>query len=546
MKKYKVKIDGMTCIACELHISKALESIEASNITVNYRQGFASFDLPDQTSTKLVKESINKNSYKVIHIDEEIEPKKGFSNQSFDFDLLIIGSGSAAFSAAIKASEYGAMVGMIERSTIGGTCVNVGCVPSKTLIRAGLIHDLSKNHLFEGLNTQANRPDMLKLVRQKDELVEKLRQKKYIDLLELYNIKLIQGEASFVDEDHISVNGVLYSAKKYLIATGASPFIPSIEGLDQVNYLTSTSLLELDKIPKSIAILGSGYVALELGQMLHHLGSKVTYLRRSQDLLKNYEPEISKKFESILTEQGITLYKNVSYNKIEEIDGVKKIHITIDGQQKTILSDEILVATGRKPNTQSLNLKVANVSIGEYNEVLINDFGMTSNESIYASGDVTNRLMFVYVAAYQGGIAIDNAIGHKNKKMKLNYVPSVIFTSPSIATVGYTEKEAKEKGYKVATSTIDLEVVPRALVNHDTRGLFKLVVDQETNKLLGVHILAEDAGEIIYAATIAVKHGLTIEDLKDTMVPYLTMSEGLKLAVLSFGKDISSLSCCAV
>ncbi|MBF1119157.1 MAG: FAD-dependent oxidoreductase, partial [Solobacterium sp.] len=221
------------------------------------------------------------------------------------------------------------------------------------------------------------------------------------------------------------------------------------------------------------------------------------------------------------------------------------VYVTVNGSREVIESDQLLVATGRKPNTDSLNLSAAGVETGKNNEILINDFGQTSNEKIYAAGDVTLGPQFVYVAAYEGGIITDNAIGGLNKKIDLSVVPAVTFTNPTVATVGLTEEQAKEKGYDVKTSVLPLDAVPRAIVNRETTGVFKLVADAETLKVLGVHIVSENAGDVIYAASLAVKFGLTIEDLTETLAPYLTMAEGLKLVALTFDKDISKLSCCA-
>ena len=415
-----------------------------------------------------------------------------------------------------KAIEYGAKVGMIERGTVGGTCVNIGCVPSKTLLRAGEINHLSKDNPFIGLQTSAGEVDLASLITQKDKLVSELRNQKYMDLIDEYNFDLIKGEAKFVDS-----------------------------GLEKMDYLTSTTLLELKKIPKRLTVIGSGYIGMELGQLFHHLGSEITLMQRSERLLKEYDPEISESVEKALIEQGINLVKGATFERVEQSGEIKRVYVTVNGSREVIESDQLLVATGRKPNTDSLNLSAAGVETGKNNEILINDFGQTSNEKIYAAGDVTLGPQFVYVAAYEGGIITDNAIGGLNKKIDLSVVPAVTFTNPTVATVGLTEEQAKEKGYDVKTSVLPLDAVPRAIVNRETTGVFKLVADVETLKVLGVHIVSENAGDVIYAASLAVKFGLTIEDLTETLAPYLTMAEGLKLVALTFDKDISKLSCCA-
>ena len=545
MNKFKVNISGMTCTSCEKHVESALEKIGAKNIESSYRRGEAVFELPDDIEVESEIKAIDEANYQAGEIEEVSSLENVALINEDNYDLLIIGSGAAAFSSAIKAIEYGAKVGMIERGTVGGTCVNIGCVPSKTLLRAGEINHLSKDNPFIGLQTSAGEVDLASLITQKDKLVSELRNQKYMDLIDEYNFDLIKGEAKFVDASTVEVNGAKLSAKRFLIATGASPSLPQISGLEKMDYLTSTTLLELKKIPKRLTVIGSGYIGMELGQLFHHLGSEITLMQRSERLLKEYDPEISESVEKALIEQGINLVKGATFERVEQSGEIKRVYVTVNGSREVIESDQLLVATGRKPNTDSLNLSAAGVETGKNNEILINDFGQTSNEKIYAAGDVTLGPQFVYVAAYEGGIITDNAIGGLNKKIDLSVVPAVTFTNPTVATVGLTEEQAKEKGYDVKTSVLPLDAVPRAIVNRETTGVFKLVADAETLKVLGVHIVSENAGDVIYAASLAVKFGLTIEDLTETLAPYLTMAEGLKLAALTFDKDISKLSCCA-
>ncbi|MBS5899408.1 MAG: mercury(II) reductase [Actinomycetaceae bacterium] len=545
MNKFKVNISGMTCTGCEKHVESALEKIGAKNIESSYRRGEAVFELPDDIEVESAIKAIDEAKYQAGEIEEVSSLENVALINEDNYDFLIIGSGAAAFSSAIKAIEYGEKVGMIERGTVGGTCVNIGCVPSKTLLRAGEINHLSKDNPFIGLQTSAGEVDLASLITQKDKLVSELRNQKYMDLIDEYNFDLIKGEAKFVDASTVEVNGAKLSAKRFLIATGASPSLPQISGLEKMDYLTSTTLLELKKIPKRLTVIGSGYIGMELGQLFHHLGSEITLMQRSERLLKEYDPEISESVEKALIEQGINLVKGATFERVEQSGEIKRVYVTVNGSREVIESDQLLVATGRKPNTDSLNLSAAGVETGKNNEILINGFGQTSNEKIYAAGDVTLGPQFVYVAAYEGGIITDNAIGGLNKKIDLSVVPAVTFTNPTVATVGLTEEQAKEKGYDAKTSVLPLDAVPRAIVNRETTGVFKLVADAETLKVLGVHIVSENAGDVIYAASLAVKFGLTIEDLTETLAPYLTMAEGLKLAALTFDKDISKLSCCA-
>lgn len=543
----RLAVRGMTCTGCEDHVQEALHSVGAENIEANFRRGEATFDIHDETSIETAKHAIAETGYKPgdAEVLNRLKCESTSNTGQCDYDLLIIGSGGAAFSAAIQAVSYGAKVGMIERGTIGGTCVNIGCVPSKTLLRAGEINHNAQRNPFAGLQTNAGPVDLKTLVAEKDKLVAGLRQHKYIDLIDDYGFELIRGEARFVDENTVEVNGDRITAQTFLIATGASPAVPNIPGLEDVDYLVSTTGLELQEVPRRLAVIGSGYIAMELGQLYHNLGAEVTLMQRSERVLKHYDPEISEVVTQALTEQGIQLIPGATFNWVEQDGSVKRVHITVNGQEHVVEAEQLLIATGRRPNVDALNLKAANVKVGERREVVVDEYLRTTNPRIYAAGDVTMGPQFVYVAAHEGWVVAENAVGGSNRKVDLQHVSGVTFTNPSIATVGLTEEQAKVQGYEVITSVLRLDAVPRALVNRETTGVFKLVADAKTRKLLGAHVVAENAGDVIYAATLVVKFGLTIEDLKETMAPYLTMAEGIKLATLTFDKDVSKLSCCA-
>ncbi len=545
--KVRLAIQGMTCTACERHVEKALQGVGAYPLSVDFRRGEATFEVAEMAVIEEVKRSITASGYTPGNA-EMLPVSHGGSHadgKSHDYDLAIIGSGGAAFSAAIQAVSHGARIVMIERGAIGGTCVNVGCVPSKTMLRAGEIHDLARQNPFAGLRTSAEPVDMKALVDQKKELVATLRQQKYVDLIDDYGFALIRGEARFIDEETVEVGGRRVTARRFLIATGATPVIPDIPGLRDVDYLTSAATLELQELPKRLAVIGSGYVAMELGQMFHHLGVEVTLMQRSARVLPSYDPEISEAVLQAFTQQGIRIVTGARFIRVlQDVNG-KRIHMTVNDQEHIVAADQILVAAGRRPNTETLNLPAARVTTGDRGEIVVDSYLRTSNPRIYAAGDVTFGPQFVYVAAYEGRIAAENAVGGANQAVDLTAVPGVTFTKPAVATVGLTEEQARAQGYDAIASVLPLDAVPRALVNHETAGVCKLVADARTRKLLGAHMVAENAGEVIYAATLAVKFGLTIEDLRETMAPYLTMAEGLKLAALTFDKDVSRLSCCA-
>lgn len=385
--------------------------------------------------------------------------------------------------------------------------MNVGCVPSKAMLRAGEIYHLANTNPLLGLHTR--------------------------------------GDTYFVDERTIQVGERKITASKFLIATGASPYIPDIPGLKESHYDTSTSLLERTEVPDHLVVIGSGLIALELGQMMHHLGARVTLMHRSERLLPADEPEVSEMVSNALRQQGIDVIHGVTYERVSEANGMKSVQIKVDGHAHVISEDVLLVAVGRTPNTASLMLEKANVQIGKRGEIGVDDFLATSNPNIFAAGDVTLGQLYVYVAAYEGNLAAVNALGNEQRKVDLSVVPSVTFTNPGIATVGVTEAQAKQQGVEVITSILPLEAVPRAIVNRETTGVFKLIADAKSRKIIGAHVVAEHAGDVIYAAALAIKFGLTIEDVKGTLTPYLTMAEGFKLTTLTFDKDVSKLSCCA-
>ena len=550
-RRMRMNIAGMSCADCEHHVARALEGAGASQVEADFRRGLARFSVAGAVDAATLRSAVETAGYRPLAIEpdeirasgpEEVVRPRGAGGDRYD--LAIVGSGGAAFAAAIRARDRGARVVMIERDTLGGTCVNIGCVPSKTLLRAGELYHQAGHHPFAGISTTAGPVKMPALVRQKDELVTDLRQHKYADLMEDYGWDLVRGEAAFADAHTLVVGQQRIEARAFLVATGARPAVPEIPGLPDAGYLTSTAALALDRVPASVAVIGSGYVALELGQLLRRLGARVTLMQRSPQLLKAYDPEIGQAMREVLQDDGIELLTGVRYVRVDGGAAGRRVRVEIGGRPHTVKAEAVLVATGRQPNTEALNLEQAGVSVGPRGEVLVGAELRTNVPHILAAGDVVLGPQFVYVAAYQGGLAAENALG-AHRQADLSVVPAVTFTSPAIATVGLTEAAAREAGHDVRTSVVPLSAVPRALVNHDTRGVFKLVADAATDRVLGVHIVAEHAGEAIYAATLAVKFRLTVADLVDTLAPYLTMAEGLKLAAQTFGRDVSKLSCCA-
>jgi len=300
----------------------------------------------------------------------------------------------------------------------------------------------------------------------------------------------------------------------------------------------------LKEVPASLAVIGAGPIGLELGQSFLHLGSRVTLFDVRPRIAPLEEPEVSEAMARILRDRGAGVHAPVRILQADRSDGGRHLWVEVQGAVREFHATELLVATGRTPNTSAMGLAAAGVAVDGRGAILIDEHLRTTNPRVFAAGDCTPGPQFVYVAAQQGAMAAANALG-ESRPIDMRVVPRVTFTTPQIAAVGLTEARAREAGRPVKTSLLPLDKVPRAIVNGETRGLIKLVADEETDHLLGAHILAEHAGEVIQAAVLAIKFRLTVRDLTDTFHPYLTMAEGLKLAALTFNKEVAKLSCCA-
>jgi mercuric reductase len=461
------------------------------------------------------------------------------------YDLAVIGAGSAGFSAAITAAEQGARVALIGHGTIGGTCVNVGCVPSKNLIRAleNVHHALTASR-FAGVHATGSVTNWRALIGQKDELVASLRRSKYSDLLRAYNsITYIEGEAR-IAEGGVAVNGNVIPIARVVITTGARPAVPQIPGIKHVDYLTSTSALALESLSRSLLVVGGGFVGAELAQALARGGVHVTIVCRSR-LLPEAEPEISDAVMRYLRAEGIVVNCGVAYTLLRRTDQGVALAVRSEHSNEVLQAEQLLIATGRSPNVESLGLDEAGIARNQSGGIEVDDRMRTTRHGIYAAGDVTGHDQFVYMAAYGAKLAAKNAINGDAFVYDRTAMPSVVFTDPQVASVGFTESEARATGHDVATSLLALDNVPRALAARDTRGLIKLVADKKTRKLLGAHILAPEGGDSIQTATLAIKANMTVDQLGETIFPYLTTVEGLKLAALGFSKDVAKLSCCA-
>lgn len=533
----------MTCNGCAAHVEKALSEVAGvQTVAVSYSNATANVVAEESVSVDALVTAVEQSGYQAQFVSDA--PNAG--GGSTRLKVAIIGTGGAAMACALKAAERGAEVTVIERGVLGGTCVNIGCVPSKIMIRAAHIAHLRRESPFDaGISQQAPMIRRPQLLTQQQARVEELRQSKYAHVLESNPaITLLRGEARFKNANTLVMRSAGGTEQELafdrcLIAAGASPTIPPIPGLADSPFWTSTEALASDRIPTRLTIIGSSVVAVELAQAYARLGSRVTILARST-LLARENPAIGETITEAFRAEGIDVRTNSEASRVEYADS-KFVLTTEQGQ---VFAEQLLIATGRTPNTEALNLSAADVSVNQNGAVVIDNRMRSTVANIYAAGDCTDQPALVYVAAAAGTRAAIN-MTDGDAVLDLSAMPAVIFTDPQIASVGLSEAAAKSQGIEVDTRTLTLDNVPRALVNFDTRGFIKLVAEADAGRLLGVQAVAAEAGEIIQTAATAIGAGFTVHDLANQLFPYLTMVEGLKLAAQTFSKDVSRLSCCA-
>jgi len=479
------------------------------------------------------------------------------------YDLVILGSGSTAFAAALHAAELGKSAVMTEFRTVGGTCVNRGCLPSKNLIEAArLVYDAAHPR-YPGLTPVQMPVNWAELVTQKDEIVQEFRAHKYESLLdEPERIQLVSGQTRLLSDHEVEVRTPDGTRRlvgdQLLIATGSLPAIPPVPGLSDVPYLTSDLLssaddpwrTELREQPRSLLILGGSYIALELGQMFARFGTEVTLVTRGRSILSGYEPEIADALTEILQEEGLRIVTGAQMRGVERSGEGVALSLQRHGNQQTLSAERLLVSTGRRPNTQEIGLERAGVEIDPAGAVRVDRTLRTSVSHIWAAGDVIGRetesQTATPVGAHDGKIAAHNALfGEPLQKVDHRVIPRTIFTDPQVAVVGLTDEEAVAAGIACDCNTIPLSVVPRAGAIRDTRGVIKMVLDGSTRRVVGVSMLGVNAGEVIHEAAMALRFGATTDDFIDMIHVYPTMAEALKIVAISFTKDVNRLSCCA-
>jgi len=551
VRELSIEVRGMTCDHCERSVSRALQSVPGVQkvLEVSHAGAIARVTAGPEATADRIERAVAKAGYRARVKDRPQPPESpAVSSRGRDeFDLVIVGAGSAGFAAAIKAADLGARVAMTEDGTLGGTCVNVGCVPSKTLIRAAEAQYRRAHHGFRGIPTTDGRPDWPTVRAEKDALVAELRQTKYGNVLRSYeSVTLFEQRAEITSGHSVRLaDGRTITAGKILVTTGASPWAAPIPGLADVGYLDNVTAMALERLPESLIVIGASAVGLELAQLFARLGVKVTVLEALPRVVPAEDADVGNALGDYLREEGLEVQAGVQIQQVGRAGDRYTVSFKDGGTPRAARAEQLLVATGRRANTKGFGLETVGVTLGKKGEIVVNELLQTANPDVYAAGDVIGDPMFVYVAAYGGTVAAENALTGNGRRYDLTALPKVTFTDPAVASVGLREDEARAQGIEPLVSRLPLEHVPRALAARDTRGFVKLVADGATRKIIGAHILAAEAGEMITEPVLAIKLGLTIEDLTSTFHPYLTLSEGIKLAAQTFTKDVAKLSCCA-
>jgi len=473
------------------------------------------------------------------------------------YDLIILGGGAAAFAAATKASDLGKRALMINTGLpLGGTCVNVGCMPSKHLLTAGDEFFYPQRPRFKAIQ-DGHRPrfDFRTAIQEKNDLVAKARQSNYINVLEsLETVTLVEAKARFVGPNRVEVAGQVYEGAKVIIATGSSTKPLPVPGLDKVRWLNNVTAMELQELPASMVVIGGGPLGLEFAQMFAHFGTRVTVLEAMDHILPRHEPEVAAELQRCLEAEGIQFRVGITVDKVE-VRGDKKV-VSLRGGKgvqrarslatnvEEIAADELLLAAGVQANTTDLNLEAAGVKTNKNAFVQVDQYYRTDSPDVFAAGDCVGKMALETVAAKEGALAAENALTIPARTLNYDHIPHAVFTNPEVASVGLTEEEEMRRFNACSCRTIRMDAVPKAITVNEGRGLFKMVVHPRSSKILGVHIVSPHAADLIHAATFAVKFGLTVDDLVDTLFVFPTLSEGIKRVAQAFTRDVSKMSCC--
>ncbi|ASU32054.1 mercuric reductase [Mucilaginibacter xinganensis] len=449
------------------------------------------------------------------------------------YDAIIIGSGQAGGPLAKKLAAAGKKTAIIEKRWVGGTCVNDGCTPTKTMVASAKMAYLAANSGPLGIKIKNFSVDMPKIKKRKDAIVHQSREGGQKGLEKTQNLDLIFGEAVFTGDKTITVKmnsgrQKELTADLFFINTGAKPFVPEIEGIAEIGYLDSTSIMELNQVPEHLLVIGGNYIGLEFGQMFRRFGSKVTVIEKSGRIVSREDDDISEELTKILEAEQITIHTNASVTKFKKKAG-GKITATVNkgGQEEKIKCSHVLIAVGRTPQSAALNLASTGVKVDEQGFITVNDKLETNVQGIYALGDVKPGPAFTHISYNDYTIVYRNLIEKQKLSIKDRLVPYCMFTDPQLGRIGLSENEAKKQGIKYKVAKLPMAHVARAIETGDTRGFMKAIVDPETKKILGVAVLGQEGGEIMTVLQMAMAGGITYDQVRYFVFAHPLYSESL-------------------
>ncbi|UHQ99299.1 dihydrolipoyl dehydrogenase (plasmid) [Natrinema zhouii] len=451
-------------------------------------------------------------------------------NNGYDYDLLVLGGGMAGLPVAMKCAYSGMETALVEEDLLGGTCLNRGCIPTKTMIRSAEVANLARRSEEFGIDIDgAIEADMEAIVERKDDIVESIREGAYENVESNENIDFIEGHGVFASQHELQVADRTLSAENIVINTGARPTRPPIEGLEDVDVHDSTDLLELDAVPESLAVVGGGYVGCEYAQMYSRFGVDVTIFQRSDRLLPKEDSEVSDVIETAFEDEGITVQTDAPVTTLTETDDGTRVDADADGAVSVTVSD-IALAAGRTPNTDGLRLEDISVSLDGRGFVETDDSFRTTADGVYAIGDVSGPPMFTHSARDDADLLYRHLAKDEEISTEGRTVPWAVFTDPQVGHVGLTEQEARDEGYEVGIGHQDFadQGKPKAL--GETEGFVKLVTDADTDELLGAHVVGEQGAEIAHELVLAIELGATAEQIANTMHIHPTLPESINSA----------------
>lgn len=451
------------------------------------------------------------------------------------FDLIVIGSGSAGEGAIDEAHRSGHSIAIIEKDKVGGDCPNYACVPTKALLRSAKIYSLLKRADEFGLSSGAIEFDWLQVMARKEQIICRTDAAGTKQRYQKAGMAFFEGTAAFEDDHHIRVNDRVVYGDKIMVATGSKPARPSIPGIKEAQPITSIEAISLRRLPTSLIILGGGPVGCEFAQLFSTFGVRVVLLQQARTILPHEEPELSQIVRQALEANGVTILTQVEVQQLGRDAHGKKMWALVNGQRREFTAEEILVATGRDPQTSDLDLEAAGIHLSE-GRVQINEYLQTTCPHIYAGGDVSGPFQFTHFAHYQGTLAGWNMFSGEPRPADYRVVPHVTFTDPEIASVGMTEEQARQAGHRVISGKVEIRSLGKALVDSEELGLVKLVADAASEEILGGHIVAPAAGEMIHEIVAAMKAHAPVSVIAAAIHAYPTYAEGFKAAAADWLK----------